>query len=246
MASISFELEAEVRENSGRGASRRLRYSDKVPAVVYGAGEPAVSLAFEHHKLLKSLSFEAFYSHILTLKVGKKSEKVILKAVQRHPAKPRILHMDLQRVRADQKLHMHIPIHFLGEEEAPGVKEGGVVTHGMNDVEVVCLPQDLPEYIEVDISNLAMNQVIHLTDLKVPKGVEFAAFAHGVESHDLPVVSIHMPRIIEEEVIAAPVEEGAEGEAAAAAAATPEGGQPAAEASAAPAADKEKDKGKAK
>jgi large subunit ribosomal protein L25 len=232
MASINFELEAEVRENIGRGASRRLRHADKVPAILYGAGEPAVSLIFDHNKLLKSLSFEAFYSHILTLKMGKKSEKVILKAVQRHPAKPRVMHIDLLRIRADQKLHMHIPLHFLGAENAPGVKDGGVISHGMSDVEVICLPADLPEYLEVDISNLALNGVIHLSEIKIPKGVEFAAFAHGVEGHDLPVVSIHMPRI-EEEVVEAPVEEEASAEGSAAAAAPEatgeqkEGGAPA-------------------
>jgi large subunit ribosomal protein L25 len=211
-----FELEAEVRENSGRGASRRLRHTDKVPAVLYGAGEPAVSLIFDHNKLLKSLSVEAFYSHILTLKVGKKNEKVILKAVQRHPAKPRIMHLDLLRIRADQKLHMHIPLHIRGAENAPGVKDGGIVLHGMSDIEVICLPADLPEYFEVDISNLAMNGVVHLSDIKPPKGVEFAAFVHGVEEHDLPVVSIHMPRA-EEEIVEVPVEEEpVEGAAAAA------------------------------
>lgn len=246
MASIKFELEAEVRENIGKGASRRLRHTDNVPGVVYGAGEAAVSLTFDHKKALHALANEAFYSHILTLKVGKKAEKVILKAVQRHPAKPRLLHLDFLRIRADQKLHMHIPLHFLGEAEAPGLKEGGVVTHGMSDVEVVCLPANLPEYIEVDVSKLELNDVIHLSTLKLPKGVELAAFAHGVEGHDLPVVSMHIPRIIEEEVIAVtPAEGEAEGEAAEGAAAA----VPATDQKAEPkkeAADAEKGKGKGK
>jgi large subunit ribosomal protein L25 len=211
MSTIKFELEADVRTDIGKGASRRLRHADKVPAVVYGAGEEPMSLTLDHNKSLHALSHEAFYSHILTLKVGKKSEKVILKDVQRHPAKPRIAHIDFLRVRADQKLNMHVPLHFIGEENAPGIAEGGAFSHLMSDVEISCLPADLPEYIEVDVSNLALDQSIHLSELKLAKGVELVAFAHGVEGHDQAVISIHIPRIIEEEVI---VEAAAEGEAA--------------------------------
>ncbi len=211
MSAITFELDAEVRENIGRGASRRLRVADKVPAVVYGAGEKPVSLMLDHNKTMHALSHEAFYSHILTINIGKKSEKVILKAMQRHPAKPRILHMDFLRVRADQKLHMHIPLHFKGDELAPGVKEGGVFSHVMSDIEVSCLPADLPEFIEVDVSNMALNDVLHLTNLKLPKGVEIVALARDAESHDAPVVSLHIPKIIEEEVVEAAPAEGEEG-----------------------------------
>lgn len=226
MSAITFELDAEVRENIGRGASRRLRVANKVPAVVYGAGEKPLSLTLDHNKTMHALSHEAFYSHILTLKVGNKSEKVILKAMQRHPAKPRILHMDFLRVRADQKLHMHVPLHFIGAETAPGLKDGGVFSHTLNDIEVSCFPADLPEFIEVDVSNMALDDVIHLTDLKLPKGVEIVALAHGVEGHDAPVVTLHIPKIIEEEVVeAAP----AEGEEAAAPAEGEEGAAPAAE-----------------
>ncbi len=221
MTKIKFELEADVRADIGKGASRRLRHADKVPAVIYGGGEPAVSLTLDHNKANHALAQEAFYSHILTLKMGSKSEKVILKDVQRHPARPRIAHIDFLRVRADQKLHMHVPLHFTGEEKAPGLGEGGVFSHIMSDVEVTCLPADLPEFIEVDVSGMALDQTIHLSELKLSKGVELAAFVHGVEGHDLPVVSIHIPRIIEEEVITEEVvaEEGAalaEGEEAAA------------------------------
>lgn len=209
MSAIKFELDAEVRENIGRGASRRLRLTDKVPAVVYGAGEKPLSLMLDHNKVVHALSHEAFYSHILTLNVGKASEKVILKAMQRHPAKPRILHMDFLRVRADQKLHMHVPLHFLGEASAPGLKDGGVFSHVMSDVEISCLPADLPEFIEVDVSGMVVDQVLHLSDLKLPKGVALVAFSHGMEGHDSPVVSLHIPKIIEEEV-EAPAEEAAE------------------------------------
>lgn len=209
-AKLKFELDAELRQDKGKGASRRLRHANKVPAIIYGGGEDAVSLMLEHHKAANALSHEAFYSHILTLKTGSKSEKVILKAVQRHPAEPRLLHIDFLRVRADQKLHMHVPLHFLGDDKAPGLKEGGVISHHMTDVEVSCLPSDLPEFIEVDVSHLALDQSLHLSELKLPSGVELVAFAHGVEGHDQTVVSLHIPRIIEEEVV--PV--AAEGEAA--------------------------------
>jgi large subunit ribosomal protein L25 len=206
----TFEVEAELRLDIGKGASRRLRHANKVPAVVYGAGEDAVSLTLNHDKVSVALRQEAFYSHILTLKVDKKSEKVILKAVQRDPSKPRIHHLDFLRVRADQKLHMHVPLHFIGAEEAPGLKDGGIISHVMSDVEVSCLPANLPEHIEIDVSKLVLNQVIHLSELKLPKGVELVALAHGVEGHDLPVVSMHIPRIMEEEVIETADEENAE------------------------------------
>lgn len=210
MSSIKFELEATAREDIGKGASRRLRHSNLVPAVVYGAGEAPLSLTLNHDKLTVALKHEAFYSHIVTLKHGKKAEKVIIKALQRHPSKPRIQHIDFLRIRADQKLKMNVPLHFLGEENAPGIKEGGIFQHLMTDVEVTCLPADLPEFIEVDVSDLALDQSIHLSQLNLPKGVELVAFAHGVEDHDQSVISIHIPRIVEEEVVeAAAPEEGA-------------------------------------
>ncbi|EKD74001.1 MAG: 50S ribosomal protein L25 [uncultured bacterium] len=231
---LKFELEAHVREDIGKGASRRLRHADKVPAIVYGAGEQAVSLTLDHSKTLHALSHEAFYSHILTLKVGSKNEKVILKDIQRHPARPRITHIDFLRIRADQKLHMHVPLHFIGEENAPGIKEGGVFSHLMNDIEVICLPADLPEFIEVDASNLALDQSIHLSELKLPKGVELAAFLHGVEGHDQAMISIHIPQVIEEETVEAATEETV--------AETAEGAEQATPAEPAEEARKEKDK----
>ncbi len=193
-----FEIEAVVRHDMGKGASRRLRREEKVPGVVYGGGKDAISVTFEHKKIAKSLEQEAFYSHILTLKTNGEAERVILKDVQRHPYKPRILHLDLQRVRADEKLHMHVPLHFIGAEKAPGVKDaGGVISHIMSDVEVSCLPDNLPEYIEVDVSEMQLNQLLHLSDLKLPQGVELVDLAHG---NDKAVVSIHIPRaeVVEE------------------------------------------------
>lgn len=211
MSTNQFEIDAHLRDDIGKGASRRLRHANKLPAVVYGAGEPAVSLTLDHNQMYHSLTNEAFYSRILTLKINGKSEKVILKAMQRNPAKPRIAHMDFLRVRADQKLYMHVPLHFTHAENAPGAKEGGVFSHNISDVEVSCLPANLPEFIEVDLNDFALDQTMHLSELKLPNGVELVAFAHGVEGHDLPVVSLHIPRIIEEEV---PVVEAAEGEQA--------------------------------
>lgn len=202
MVKKAFEVEAELRNEIGRGASRRLRREEKVPGIMYGGGKETVALMFEHNKMSKALENEAFYSHILTLKTGSEVERVILKDLQRHPFKPKILHIDFQRVRSDEKLHMHVPMHFTNAEIAPGVKEaGGVVSHIMSDVEVACFPDDLPEYIEVDLSNMAMNEILHLSDLTLPKGVEIVALVQG---NDKPVVSIHMPRAQEEEVI--PVE----------------------------------------
>lgn len=209
MATNPFIIEATVRQDKGRGASRRLRREERVPGVVYGGGKEPVSLSIEHKKIVKSLGVEAFYSKILTLKTDSKNEKVILKDVQRHPFKASVLHVDFQRVRADEKLHMHIPLHFVGADKCPGVKEGGQISHIMSDVEVSCLPDDLPEFIEVDVSELQLNGIIHLSELKIPGGVEVVALAHG---DDKPVVSVHVPRIEEE-----PEPEAAEGEAVSAA-----------------------------
>ncbi len=191
MANIKFEIEASVRDDMGKGASRRLRREEKIPGVVYGGGKDPISLTLEHKLIAKALEHEAFYSHILTLKTGSTSERVILKDVQRHAFKPRILHVDFQRVRADVKLHMHVPLHFIGAEQAPGAEAGGLISHLLSDLEVSCLPDNLPEFIEVDISNLQMDQILHISDLKLPKGVESIALAHD---DDKGVVSIHMPR----------------------------------------------------
>lgn len=199
-----FEIEASVRHELGKGASRRLRREEKVPGVMYGGGKEPVALTFEHKHVAKSLENEAFYSHILTLKSGSNSERVILKDVQRHPFKPRITHVDFQRVRADEKLHMHIPLHFTGSDVAPGVKDaGGVVSHIMSDVEVSCLPDNLPEFLELDLSEMQLNQILHLSDIKLPKGVEIVALTHD---DNKPVVSIHIPRVEEEPVVEEPTE----------------------------------------
>ncbi len=209
MSNIKFELDATIREDIGKGASRRLRHANKVPAVIYGGDSAPLSLTLCHDKVNVALAHEAFYSHILTLNIGNKKEQVILKSLQRSPSRPRINHMDFLRVRADQKLTMHVPLHFLGEEKAPGAKEGGIFQHLMTDIEVSCLPANLPEYIEVDVSKLALNGSIHLSQIKLPKGVEIVALTHDAEHHDQAVISIHMPRAMEEET-AATAEEATE------------------------------------
>jgi len=198
--SINFELEASVRQDLGKGASRRLRRDNKVPAVIYGGGAAPVSLVLAHNKVMHSLENEAFYSHILTVNIDGKVEKAVLKDLQRHPYKPAVLHVDLQRVNESEKLRMHVPLHFTGEDVAPGVKvSGGSVSHLINDVEIDCFPKNLPEFIEVDVSTLDVNETLHLSDLKLPEGVELVQLQHGPE-HDLPIVSIHLPRGSHEEV----------------------------------------------
>ena len=198
--SDDFDLIAEIREDQGKGASRRLRHQGKVPAIIYGGGRQPRALAFDHNKVLKQLENESFYSSVLTIKVGKKSQAAILKDMQRHPAKPRIMHMDFQRIVADQEIKMNVPLHFQGEDEAPGVKQGGgKVSRLMTEVEVVCLPKDLPEYIDVDVSGMELDDMLSLSDIKLPGGVEIPALAQGPEA-DQPVVSVHI-------IKAAPVEE---------------------------------------
>lgn len=192
----NFELVAEARNDMGKGASRRLRrLADKIPAVIYGAGQPAESIQIEHRLAIKALENEAFYSHILTLKIDKKVEKVVLKDVQRHVTKPKILHLDFLRISAKEKLTMHVPLHFINENKAPGVIQGGVISHLATDIEIRCLPADLPEYIEVDLGGLALDHAVHLSDIQLPKGVESVALSHGNE-HDLSVASIHIPRSV--------------------------------------------------
>jgi large subunit ribosomal protein L25 len=187
-----FELTAEVREQRGKGASRRLRRNQRVPAILYGGGKPPVPLVLDQVSLRKQLENEAFYSHILTVKVGDQVERAVLKDLQRHPYKPLVLHLDLQRVTAEQKIHVRVPLHFMGESVAPGVKEqGGMITHLMTEVDITCLPADLPEFIELDLSRLRAGETLYLEDLTLPPGVDL--YAHGVERRQ-PVVSITLRR----------------------------------------------------
>jgi len=193
--SFEFKLSLETREDKGKGASRRLRHSDMVPGIVYGDGKDSISVSIAHKDLAYQLDNEAFYSHILDVTIdGGKPENVVLKDLQRHPSKARLLHFDLMRVNANEKITMHVPIHFTGEDVAPGVKlQGGNVSHHTVDVEISCLPKDLPEFLTVDISELQVGEAVHLSDVKVPEGVTVVALTHGSE-HDQPVASIHLPR----------------------------------------------------
>ncbi|MBT8107088.1 MAG: 50S ribosomal protein L25/general stress protein Ctc [Gammaproteobacteria bacterium] len=205
--SDDFDLIAELREDQGKGASRRLRREGMVPAIIYGAGRPPRALAFDQNRVIQQLENESFYSSILNIKVRGKSQAVILKDVQRHPAKPQIMHMDFQRIVEDEEIKMLVPIHFLGEDVAPGVKEGGgKPQHMVTEVEVVCLPKHLPEYLDIDVSELELDEMLKLSDIKLPEGVSIPALAQGEEA-DRGVVSIH---VIKEEVIEEEVEELAE------------------------------------
>jgi len=196
-----FDLIAEIREDQGKGASRRLRHQGKVPAIIYGAGRPPRALVFDHNRVIQQLENESFYSSVLNIKVGEKSQAAILKDVQRHPAKPLVMHMDFQRIVADQEIRMSVPLHFIGEDIAPGVKQGGgAVSHLMNEVDIVCLPKHLPEFIDVDVSELELDEMLSLSDIKLPEGVSIPALAQGPEA-DRPIVSIHVIKevVIEEE-----------------------------------------------
>ena len=201
-----FDLIAELREDQGKGASRRLRHEGKVPAILYGGGRPPRALSFDHNKVLRQMDSESFYSSVLNIKVRDKSQAAIVKDIQRHPAKRQILHIDLQRIVEDAEIRMHIPLHFVGDDVAPGVKAGGTVSRLMNDVEVVCLPRNLPEYFEIDVSTMEIDDMLHLSDISLPEGVELVELSHG-EGHDQPIVSIHV-------IKAAPVEETEEEAAA--------------------------------
>ena len=195
MSKVDFNITAEVRSDLGKGASRRLRHEGKVPAVIYGGDKDPVSLTLDHDSMFHHLENEAFYSHILTIDVAGTKEKAVLKDLQRHPAKPIIMHADFMRVSEKEKLKMHVPLHFINEATAPGVKAGGQISHTMTDVEVICAAQDLPEYIEVDMGSMNVGDIVHLTDLRLPEGVALVALSHGDPAeHDAAVVSIHAPR----------------------------------------------------
>ena len=226
-----FDLIAEIREDQGKGASRRLRRDGMVPAIIYGAGRPPRALVFDHNKVLKQLENEKFYSSVLNIKVGEKSQAAILKDMQRHPAKRVIMHMDFQRVLEDQEIRMNVPIHLVNADVALGVKlGGGSVSHLRTEVEVVCLPKNLPEYLEIDIAELELDEYRYLSDLTIPEGVTIPELQQEIEQEQ-PIVTIH---VIKEEVFEDEDElaegEVAEGEEAAAegddaAAAADEGGE---------------------
>jgi large subunit ribosomal protein L25 len=188
-------LEAQTRTDMGKGASRRLRrLENKIPAVIYGGNKTPMSIHFHHHKVIKALETESIYSSVFDITIDGKVEHVILKALQRHPYKALVMHMDLQRVSKTDILVKLVPIHFINEDKAPGIKAGGIINHTMTQVEVRCQAKDLPEFIAVDMSKVEMDEVVHLSHLQLPQGVNLTVdVADG--SHDAPVVSIHMARV---------------------------------------------------
>lgn len=192
MSTEDFTINALPRSDTGKGASRRLRRQGLVPGILYGGGvgQEPVMLSTRFHELSKHLQSEAFYSHILTLKLNEQSQQVVLKDLQRHPSNGNPLHFDLQRVSESQKITMNVPLHFINEDICLGVKlGGGSISHQLNEVEVRCFPKDLPEFIEVDLKEVNVGQVLHLSDLVLPAEVELMELSHG-EAHDQPVVSV--------------------------------------------------------
>ena len=217
---MKIEVTAFPRTSQGTGASRRLRATGRVPGVIYGAGKDAQSVEFDHKALLRHLKLEAFHSSILDLTVEGKKDRVLLRDFQMHPFKEQVQHVDFQRIDPKKKIHMAVPLHFMNAEIAPGVKLGkGVVQHIINELEIQCLPDDLPEFIEVDLKDLELGHSIHVTELKLPEGVEPLP---KLKADNPSVVTVQVPReVAVEEVVAAPVTEitGQTPEAAAAAAA---------------------------
>ncbi len=192
-----INLVAEYREDTGKGSSRRLRHAGKVPAIIYGGGREPRALTFDHNELLKATESEAFMSSVLQIKVGENMRRTIIKDIQVHPAKRQIMHIDLQRVVEDEVIRMTVPLHYLNEEIAPGVKAGGSVSKTVIEVEVVCLPRYLPEYIEVDLAGMELDDMLHMSDIKLPEGVQITALTHEPPT-DEAICSVHVMRVAEE------------------------------------------------
>ncbi len=189
---MQIEIIANKRDTKGTGASRRLRRAGKVPGIVYGGGKDAVSIELDHKALFLQFRHEAFHASILNLNLDGKKEQVLLRDYQMHPVRTEIAHIDFQRVSTTEKIHVKVPLHFVNAEVSPGVKlNGGIVTHILTEADVSCLAKDLPEFVEVDLSKAEAGQTIHLSEIKLPKGVEFVKLAHG---DDAAVASVTVPR----------------------------------------------------
>ena len=212
--SEGFELECFIRTDLGKGASRRLRrINSNIPAILYGGDKAPVSLSIAHKDIAKATESEVFFSQVITLNINNKKEPAVIKALQRHPAKPLILHADFQRVSMDKKILVKVPIHFLNEDECVGVRlGGGNIIKSLNEIEVSCLPKDLPEYIEVDMLDIELGGSIHLSDITLSEEVISVALSHGEES-DLTVASVQAPRGVADEEDEEAIAEG-EGEEA--------------------------------
>jgi len=194
-----YILDAQRRDQLGTNACRRLRRNDKVPAVLYGGDQPPVALTLDHNVVNKMQESESFYSSILTVNIDGQPVEALVKALQRHPFKPKLLHVDLQRVDERQKLHTKVPVHFINEANAPGVKAGGKVIRHLTEVDITCLPANLPEYVELDASSAEVGDTLHLTDLSLPKGVTLTDLLKG-EDHNHPILTVQAkPGAAEEE-----------------------------------------------
>lgn len=198
--SDDFVLNAVSREDTGKGSSRRLRrLEDQMPAIVYGGNEDPVKISIPHKDIMKASQNEAFYSQIISLHIDGESEEVLIKDLQRHPAKPRLVHADFFRIVRGQKLTLNVPLHFINEEKCHGVKmEGGQILHSITDIEIICLPRHLPQYIEVDMIDVKLGDQVHLSDIVMPEGIESTALAMGPE-HDLSVAAVNQPKAVVEE-----------------------------------------------
>ena len=197
-----MKVVANTRNEQGTGASRRLRHQGKVPGVIYGGKGTAVAIEVEHNPLFHSLRKEKFHASILDMELDGKAERVLLRDFQMHPYKPQVLHIDFQRVSEDQKVHMRVPLHFSGQETSPASKTaGGLISHVMSEIDVSCLPKDLPEFIEVDLSQLEAHQTVRVLDIKLPAGV--TPVLKGKENPVLVAVTTHGEQAEEEEVVAA-------------------------------------------
>ena len=200
---MQIEISASKRTLQGKGASRRLRGSGKVPGIIYGGDSPAQAIELDHNALYHKLKLEAFHASILSLDLDSKKEQVLLRDLQMHPFKLQVLHIDFQRIDQNKKVHMKVPLHFINADIAPGVKvSGGIVSHILAELDISCLPKDLPEFISVDLSNLASGNSLHLSDLSLPQGVEIPALIRG---ENLPVATIIIPRAVAAEEAAAAV-----------------------------------------
>ncbi|MGK0398673.1 MAG: large subunit ribosomal protein L25 [Gammaproteobacteria bacterium] len=214
--SDNIQLSAEPREDSGKGASRRLRHTGMTPAVVYGGDDAPISIMLKHSDFFHALENEAIYTQLIDLKVGKKTEVVVLRDLQRHPFKQKVMHADFFRIDNKKPIHVTVPVHTLNSEECVGVKtDGGMISLMMSDIEVVCLPKNIPEYLEIDVAELHLGETIHLSQIKMPKGVEIVALTHDEDGdHDLGVVSVLKTRseVVSDDAPEAPAQEDAAAE----------------------------------
>jgi large subunit ribosomal protein L25 len=193
--SEQIQINAEPRQEKGKGASRRLRRAGtSIPGIIYGGAKEAMAITLNANQLGKAMQNEAFYSQILDVVIGGESEQAVVRDLQRHPASEKVMHIDFLRVQADQIIQVHVPVHFVNEEKCIGVRQGGGnIVHNLIEVELACLPKDLPEYIEVDMTNLNVGESVYLSDLVLPEGVTVVALSYGAD-HDTNVVSVRAPR----------------------------------------------------